>query len=158
MNIFIPEHKEILTALNSHDVQYLLIGGYAVICHGYDRTTGDMDIWLKPDNTNKLKLIEAFQSLGYDQKSLLDLNRSDFNETVMFFLGSEPFKVDFINKLAMVSFEEAYQNKMVCKIEDNFSIPVINMNELVLSKINTGRLKDQADIEELQKIKNRKDN
>jgi predicted nucleotidyltransferase len=156
VNIFIPEHIEILKALNEYEVQYLLIGGYAVIVHGYDRTTGDMDIWLKPDNTNKLKLIEAFQSLGYDHDTLVDLSSSDFNETVMFFLGAEPFKVDFTNKIALVSFDEAYQNKLLQMMEEDFSIPVININELVLSKINTGRLKDQADIEELQKIQEHK--
>lgn len=158
INIFLPEHIEILKALNTYEVQYLLIGGYAVIFHGYDRTTGDMDIWLKPDNDNKLKLMNAFQSLGYEKDSLMDLSGSNFNDTVMFFLGDEPFKVDFTNKIALISFDEAYQNKIMQEMEDDFSIPVININELVLSKINTGRLKDQADIEELQKIKNRKGN
>lgn len=134
----------------------MLIGGYAVIAHGYDRTTGDMDIWLKPDNNNKLKLIEAFKSLGYEKESLLDLSRSDFDDVVKFFLGVEPFKVDFTNKISFVSFDEAYKNKIVCKLEDDFSIPIININELVLSKIYTGELKDQADIEELQKIQQHK--
>lgn len=156
INIFISEHIEILKALNDNDVQYLLIGGYAVIIHGYDRTTGDMDIWLSPDNSNKQKLIAAFEALGYEKESLMDLSSSDFKDTVMFFLGVEPFKVDFTNKIAFVSFDEAYKNKMTCKIEDDFFIPVININELVLSKINTGRLKDKADIEELQKIQNHK--
>ncbi|MGB4960728.1 MAG: hypothetical protein WBO36_14695 [Saprospiraceae bacterium] len=88
----------------------------------------------------------------------MKLYHSDFNEAVMFFLGAEPFKVDFINKISKVNFDTAYQNKMICVIEDDFSIPVISINELVLSKINTGRLKDQADIEELQKVKNNKNN
>ena len=53
INIFLPEHVEILKAFNQNQVDYLLVIGYAVIYHGYERTTGDMDIWLKPTNENK---------------------------------------------------------------------------------------------------------
>ncbi|MBK8514878.1 MAG: hypothetical protein IPL55_00900 [Saprospiraceae bacterium] len=92
MNIFLPDHTEILKAFNDHEVEYILIGGYAVIFHGYDRTTGDMDIWLKPDNENKLKIIVALGEVGYDDESLDELNNFDFTTAVMFYLGLEPQK------------------------------------------------------------------
>ena len=53
MNIFLAEHLEILAYLIKHNVRFLLIGGYAVIIHGYRRSTGDMDLWLEPSNENK---------------------------------------------------------------------------------------------------------
>lgn len=152
INVFLQEHAEILKALNEFEVEYMLIGGYAVIFHGYDRTTGDMDIWLKPDNNTKAKLINAFRSLGYEKESLMDLSESNFNDKVTFEVGKKPFKVDFMNKIALVSFDEAYKNKIMLVVEENFFIPVININDLILSKFNSNRLKDKADIEELQKI------
>jgi len=152
MNIFLPDHTEILKAFNHHEVEYLLIGGYAVILHGYDRTTGDMDIWLKPDNENKIKVIAALREVGYDDESLDELNNFDFTTAVMFYLGLEPQKIEFITKLSLLDFDESNARKNFCPIDDELKIPVLHFNDLVLSKFNTGRTKDKADIEELQKI------
>ena len=62
MNFLIEKHKEILIDLINSRVDFLLVGGYAVIYHGYVRTTGDMDVWLKPDNENKLKFIPVLEN------------------------------------------------------------------------------------------------
>jgi hypothetical protein len=59
MNIFVENHQLLLKSMLQHDVNFLLVGGYAVIYHGYKRTTGDMDLWIEPDNNNKLKLIKV---------------------------------------------------------------------------------------------------
>jgi hypothetical protein len=67
MDIFLDEHKEFLLLLLKHEVEFMLIGGYAVIFHGYERTTGDMDIWLKPSNENKEKFIEVLKSYGINE-------------------------------------------------------------------------------------------
>ena len=45
-NIFQEDFRDFLNALNQQKVRYLLVGGFAVILHGYSRTTGDMDIWV----------------------------------------------------------------------------------------------------------------
>lgn len=74
----------------------------------------------------------------------------------MFYLGIEPTKMEFMTKVSLVDFNKAYLNKVECQLEKDFKIPVININDLVLTKINTGRLKDKADIEELQKINKHK--
>ncbi len=47
INLFTDEHQELLAALIKHKVDFMLIGGYAVIHYKYDRNTGDMDIWIK---------------------------------------------------------------------------------------------------------------
>jgi len=44
LNIFNDDFKDFLLALNTEKVKYILVGGYAVILHGYNRTTGDLDI------------------------------------------------------------------------------------------------------------------
>lgn len=46
-NIFNIDFQDFLKALNNNQVDYILLGGYAVIIHGYARTTGDIDIWVK---------------------------------------------------------------------------------------------------------------
>ncbi len=57
MNLFIEKHQELIKLLISNNVEFIIIGGYSVIFHGYKRTTGDIDIWLNPTNENKKKLI-----------------------------------------------------------------------------------------------------
>lgn len=56
MNLNI-DFKEFIQALNKHGIEYLLVGGYAVIYHGYNRTTGDIDIWVKKTEDNYRKLV-----------------------------------------------------------------------------------------------------
>ena len=41
-----PDFKDFLKLLNSKQVEYLLVGGYAVGYHGYSRATADMDVWI----------------------------------------------------------------------------------------------------------------
>lgn len=56
MEILLEEFKKMLMMLNKHKVNFMLIGGYAVIYHGFERSTSDMDIWLEPSNENRRKL------------------------------------------------------------------------------------------------------
>ena len=74
MNIFLNQHQEMLRMLLENQVEFLLIGGYAVIFHGYARTTGDMDLWLRPTNENKEKIILALANAGYESHELNELS------------------------------------------------------------------------------------
>lgn len=69
INLFTEEHRELLTALIKNKVDFMLVGGYAVIHYGYDRSTGDMDIWLKTGNRNRDKLINALKDFGPRRKA-----------------------------------------------------------------------------------------
>ena len=79
MQIFDNYTRNLLSQLNSNVVQYLVVGGYAVNYHGYRRTTGDIDLWIKPENNkNKLGIIESLRSLQVKEDSLAMLNELDF--------------------------------------------------------------------------------
>jgi len=64
MNLFEYTHQQLIKKLLEARVEFIIIGGYSVIFHGYQRTTGDIDIWLKPDNTNKERLLPVLISLN----------------------------------------------------------------------------------------------
>ena len=71
MNIFDDYTHDLLNELNGHKVNYLVVGGYSVNYYGYKRTTGDIDLWIKPHNgPNKNKLLKAFESLGISEPVL----------------------------------------------------------------------------------------
>jgi hypothetical protein len=62
--------REFLRLLNSHAVEYLLVGGYAVGFYGNPRTTGDMDIWVGISASNAAKLADVFIEFGYSPKTI----------------------------------------------------------------------------------------
>lgn len=152
INIFIDEHRQILFALIKHKVNFILIGGYAVIHYGYDRNTGDMDIWLQTGNENRDKLIKALEDFGIINEHLEILKKMDFTNPVpAFFFGKKPRQIDFITLISNIKFEDAIKNVNYFPLE-NEKVPVIHYNDLILSKLTSDRLKDKADIEELQRI------
>ena len=60
MNTLYPDFQDSIMSLNEQEVKYLLIGGYAVMIHGYHRTTGDIDIWVEQTPDNYKRLVMAF--------------------------------------------------------------------------------------------------
>ena len=151
MKFLHPEFIKVLKELLSAEVEFLLIGGYAVNYHGYGRPTGDLDIWLRPDNSNREKCIRAFKELHYDKDSLADFGKLDFEKTQVFFIGKEPLRIDFLTQVNLLHFEDAWSKRNILSIDD-LSIPVVDYDHLVLTKMTTGRTQDKLDIEELQKI------
>ena len=152
MNFFIDEHQQLLHALINNEVSFILIGGYAVIHYGYERTTGDMDIWLQTGNDNRDKLLKAFKEFGIEEVDIYQLRQMDFTNPVpVFFIGETPRRIDFITLVSNISFETAIKKVNFFSLE-NLTIPIIHYDHLILTKLTTGRAKDKADIEELKRI------
>jgi len=155
MDIFFEPHRMLLRDLLEAGVSFIVIGGYAVNFHGYNRPTGDMDIWLEPTEQNKQKLLAMLQRHDFDEDSIAYISSLNFEQTQVFSMGEPPFKFDFLTKINLVPYEEANRQKIVQDVE-GLEIPFLHLNHLILSKINTGRTKDKADIEELGKINREK--
>ncbi len=151
INVLYDEHQVVLKKLLEKDVDFILVGGYAVIAHGYERTTGDMDIWLRADNENKLVLLDALRELDFDEEGLDYLRQQNFEDHYVFSIGDEPLKIDFITHISGVTYQDAKPEIHVAEV-DGLSLPILHLHHLVLSKIANGRLKDKADIEQLQRI------
>ena len=152
INLFTEEHQELLSVLVKHKVDFMLVGGYAVIHYGYDRTTGDMDIWLQTGNENRDKLVAALQNFGVTDENIDVLRQMDFTRPVpVFSLGKEPRRIDFITLISNITFDEAINQVNHIRL-DVIEVPVIHYNHLLASKLSSTRLKDKADVEELQKI------
>lgn len=153
MNILFEEHRKLLEALFKKNVEFILIGGYAVNYYGYNRSTGDMDIWIKPDNDNKEKLLTALGNMGFDDEGIATIKNWDFTQPQKFQIGiqNQPDKTEFMTHISGVRYDEADQNKIIAEIE-GLKLPVIHYNNLIKNKQSSGRLKDLADVEYLKKI------
>lgn len=151
MNILLDEHKVILIKLLQSKVDFILIGGYAVIYHGYGRTTGDMDVWLRPDNGNRDKLVPVLESLGVLSEDIVQIKSVDFTQALAFHIDEPPRRVDFLTKIVGLTYEEADKKKVFLPL-GNFQVAVLHLDDLIVNKLISGRAKAKADVEELQKI------
>ena len=97
----------------------------------------------------------VLRDLGFDDENIADVKAIDFTKHAVFSIGEEPEKIDFLTYISLIKFTEADAQKVVADM-DGQMIPFLHLNDLVLSKMNTGRLKDKADIEMLQQIANAK--
>jgi hypothetical protein len=98
-NLFNPDFRDFLKALHLHKVDYLLVGGYAVILHGYERVTADMDIWVRCTSENYKKIVLAFRTFGL---SLFDMTLENFLNTEkwdVFRFGRKPVAIDIMTKI-----------------------------------------------------------
>ena len=131
-------------------MDYILIGGYAVIYHGYDRTTGDIDLWVRNTEDNYRKLQNAFRVFGmptFDMTLENFLNPEKFD---VFKFGRNPVRIDILTVCKGLIFEDTFaaSSKVVIgKTEVN----VIDIQNLLKAKRAAGRHKDLDDIDELTK-------
>jgi hypothetical protein len=147
-NIFNDDFRDFIQALNNNKVEYILVGGYAVILHGYRRATGDMAIWVNRTKENYSKLTKAFAEFDL---SIFDMTEKKFldAETVdVFSYGRRPVSIDIITKLKGVEFDDAFFNAMQFD-ENGLLIRFIHLNNLIQAKKAAGRHKDLDDIEKL---------
>lgn len=149
-NIFGLDFKEFIEALNEAKVRYLLVGGYAVVLHGYSRTTGDIDLWVEPTSENYHRLAKAFGRFGMP---VFDMTEDKFLATEdydVFSFGVPPAAIDVMTAVKGLNFEEAFTNSSVYEFDD-LALRLIQYNDLLKAKRSAGRLKDLNDVEQLLK-------
>jgi hypothetical protein len=143
---FPQDFADFLKLLNSHRVEFLLIGGYAVGLHGYPRGTADLDVWvaMNPDNANRL--VEALREFGFDTP---ELNPALFlEEDKLVRMGVPPLRIDILTSIPGVTFKESFGRRKVVSAGD-LDIPVISLEDLKANKRATGRREDLTDVDHL---------
>jgi predicted nucleotidyltransferase len=139
--------------LNAHDVQYLVIGEYAVNFHGYPRYTKNIDFWLWMTDENIEKLLQVIKSFGFGS---LGLDKNDFSDADNIIqLGYEPYRIDLLTDVNGVDFQECYNRRIDGEIE-TVKVKFLSIDDLIVAKKNAGRLQDLADAEQLEKLRNKK--
>lgn len=148
MDLFEQKFIDFLKLFHKHEVDYIIIGGYAVNFYGYNRPTGDMDLFVKPTNENKIKIGRAIDEFGYDATELLE---KDFEKPDVIFVDEPPFRIDLLNKIVGIDFDEAFERRNFFDLE-GMKINVLHLNDLRVNKLISGRHKDLDDLENLNKI------
>ena len=141
------DFKELLALLHSKQVEFVIVGAYALAAHGVPRYTGDLDLLVRPTPENANRILAALEEFGFGD---LDLDAGDFcAEGRVIQLGRPPVRVDILTSLTAVSWEAVAAGALEGTYGD---VPVryIGKEEFIANKRATGRTRDLADAEELE--------
>lgn len=142
------DFKDLLRLFAEHDVEYLIVGGYAVMHHAQPRYTKDLDLWIRPETGNARKVAKALTAFGVP---LTEVTADDFaQEGLQFMIGIPPCAVDFLTTVEGIDFESAWDSRVQHLVDD---VPVLYLSlcDLITTKQTVGRAQDLADIEELNR-------
>jgi Nucleotidyltransferase of unknown function (DUF6036) len=147
--VFNQDFIEFIEALNKEEVRYLLVGGYAVILHGYSRSTGDLDLWIEQSVENYRRLMKAFDTFGLPRSAIAEKHFLDNTEMDVFTFGKPPVSIDLMTAVKGLDFNTAYQSAVSITIQD-MHVRILDLKSLIIAKQSSGRLKDLDDIEHLR--------
>lgn len=148
------DFTDLLIELCETKAEFLLVGGWAVILYGHVRATDDMDIFVRPSAGNSERVFAALEAFGAPLRAHAVAPQHFAREGDAYRFGIAPLKIEVLTKISGVSFDEALQGSRTFELEGR-AIPYIGKGALIANKKSAGRLKDLADVEELERLDER---
>ena len=144
-----PHYKELLQLLNEFKVEYLIVGGFAVMKYGEPRYTKDLDLWVNNSPQNSHRVVAALKKFGAPLENDGITEETFSGKQVVYQIGVAPVRIDILTEITGVQFPDAWQKKVPSTF---FGVPVefISLDDLVANKNALGR---SIDIEDLKKSK-----
>ncbi|MGC9971676.1 MAG: hypothetical protein ABSE56_13930 [Bryobacteraceae bacterium] len=140
------DFEDLCASLNGRNVDYIVVGGYALAFHGAPRFTGDLDIFIRPTTENTIRLLAALHDFGFGES---EVHPDDLlcARTILE-LGRRPVQVHIMASISGVSWEAAWESRQLGAYG---SAPVyfLGRDAFIANKRAVGRPKDLADIEAL---------
>jgi len=143
---FPNDFRDFIRELNAQQVEYLLVGGFAVGMYGHVRATADIDFLYRRTAENIGRLMKALEQFGAPA-DVIDLEHLAKPAGIIAF-GEPPNRIDLLASISGVSFEEARAQAVVLDIAGD-RLPVIGLDALRANKAASGRKKDLDDLKRL---------
>ena len=144
--------KDLLNVFNRCGVEYLVVGGYAVMFYTEPRFTKDLDLWVRPSAENANRVFRALAEFG---APLAGIQPGDFaKEDTIYQLGVPPVRIDVVTSITSVTFEEAWPRRKEADFDD-VAAHFISLGHLRANKSAVGRASDLADVERLIRVEER---
>lgn len=153
MDVLDEELLNFWRCLNTFNVQYIMVGGFATNLHGYSRFTADVDIWIKDNAENRKALRKALELS--ESASFEPIERMEFIPGWSSIYIASGIELDIMTKLKSFEqeqFDDCYKIASIAQIED-VTVPFLSLNQLIEEKRNLARYKDLEDVEALEKIR-----
>lgn len=141
-----PDFEDFLRLLEAHRVEYMIVGGYAVAYHGFPRFTKDLDISFNAATENVQRLRQTLIDFGFREDSVQSEALATLGNEIV--IGAAPVRIDLVNRIDGVTFDEAKLNVERGKYSD-IEVSFIGREDLLRNKRSTLRAKDKADVEEM---------
>jgi hypothetical protein len=142
---------DMLAALAANEVDFLIVGAYALAAHGYPRATGDIDILVKPTAENAQRVYRALLDFGAPVAAH-GVGPADFeSKGAVYQIGLPPRRIDLLTSISGVEYGEAAA-EVVHGHVGGCEVRFIGRAALIKNKSATGRTKDLADVEQLRAI------
>ncbi|MEP7254854.1 MAG: hypothetical protein ABI666_03705 [Ferruginibacter sp.] len=153
MDIFDEEILKFWKCLNTSNVKYIMVGGFATNIHGYQRYTGDMDIWIEDTIENRNNLRLAFKEANMGDYYMM--HRMQFVPGWSDFTLNNGLRLDILVNMVGLedfTFDQCLAQATIGDFKE-LKVPFLHINQLIANKKAVNRLKDQIDVIELEKIK-----
>ena len=143
------DFRDLLFLLEQEETRYLIIGGYAYSLHAEPRYTKDLNIWIEPTSENVMRANRALARFGSPE-----LLEGDATSEILP-LGVEPNRIDLFLSIPGANFEEAWMSRVRTPYGDQ-EVNWMGLDCLIRTKAATGRHRDIADADTLEKIRSQK--
>jgi hypothetical protein len=135
--------------MNSRGVEYVTLGGYAVAFHGYPRLTGDIDFLIRANTQNAERVVDALKEFGFPGSDELKSALGEPLKVIQ--LGRPPNRIDLLTSASGINYDEAFADSVLAEL-DGLGVRFVGLQTLLKNKRASGRAKDLADAEELEKV------
>jgi hypothetical protein len=142
-----PDWSEFIRLLNSHDVEFLIVGAFAVSFHSVPRLTADIDLLVNRSEANAARLREALEE--FDFKLSDDSAKRLQMPDQMLKLGVAPYRIDVLTSIKGLCFEEAWKERVVAELGGH-RVAYPSKRHTLASKLAVNRTKDLPDVERLK--------
>lgn len=144
-----PDLREFIELLNSHGVEFLVVGAHALAWHGLPRYTKDIDFFIQPTPANAAALMQVLEDFGF---GALSLKADDFLQSEQVIeLGREPNRIDLLTGLSGVAWAECWASRVEGEM-DGLPVNFLGRELYIKNKLASGRPQDLADAQRLKEI------
>ena len=145
--------REFIVLMNSHGVEYLVVGGHAVAFHGHPRFTGDIDFLIHATSENARRVLAVLSDFGFSNLGIAECDLLEPGRVVQ--LGYPPNRIDILTSISGVDFGSAWQARVESSLDEQ-PVAMIGLDDLLRNKRASGRAKDLWDVEKLLAVAKRK--
>ena len=146
--------REFIELLNSHGVDFLVVGGHAVAFHGHPRFTGDIDLFVRATPENAQRVMDALRDFGFGGIGVVSEDFLEPNWVVQ--LGRPPARIDLMTSISGVEFDAAWVSRVHAPL-DGQPVSFLGWEDLIRNKKAANREKDRADVKKLLAVRGRKE-
>lgn len=145
-----PHYRELLQLLNEFEVEYLIVGGFAVMKYGEPRYTKDLDVWVHNSAQNSLRVVGALTKFGAPLEHDGITSETFTESPVVYQIGIAPVRIDILTGITGVQFPDAWKRRVASTF---FGVPVnfISLDDLAANKKALGRSSDLKDLKHAPK-------